>query len=688
MSAAPVVANPAASLLVSLQVHPCSKSSSGDNTNNNIPTNDSTNTNTTTSNRSNKNNTVDETANGIIIMSKDGRRRFKKLRKKASRFHPESDRSGLVSREEWEEVKQTRRLPPASTEDSSSSSAQKDPQWDDFCPWIGLRQTKKRLQEIGKVRDGFDHRVMLKSLYLQQQQQQQKQDQVEQKGDNRKRKRDDPDKRGGGLSIPPFMSVHNPVCVDHLAVLEIQVQGTELSLDDIDAVLTTTNNYQKAVPPSDDAGAGHLRRGMISEGNLIPTEWFQGPRPQSISDVLLYEKPAQPSSKKKSKQSSNTPDGTSPKLEKTLQSMILSPKQMNQEGYPTLMVAPQQDENASNDGRSIAAATTSTTFRKPSSFTLEEARAIVQQAHVSVNDEAFPFVMHPSNRVSSANAAAKNDTIRVFGLDCEMVKTGKGTELGRITLIQYTDDSKDPTNTKNPTPEKRYQVLMDELVLPYPPILDYVTQYSGITAALLKDVTIRLEQIQASLLTFVRPEDILVGHSLENDLVATRWVHPTVVDTAVLFRTNASFKHSLKHLSNVLLKKKIQDGDHHCSEEDAAAALELAIGRAEQGPAFAIHPRDRLFWIPTDKKHNENATVFIGPSQWLQNHITRHPNAMHALTCETIDSPNRKAVLSWLTGPKRRAGLVWANLVVETPEHVKLLGELLVSVTYSSFFFA
>lgn len=638
MSAAPAVANPVVETVKALPINPEVARQVSSSTKQEITARD--------------NNDSTEP-----VMSKEERRRFKKLRKKAAKFRPDSDLSGLVRREEWEEAKETRVVVLAEEEKhNDNKNKDRQPKVDDFCPWIGRRRTKRLLEERDKVRDGFDHRLVLKSLHLQQNHKQLEAEDVETKeGDqSRKRKRDD-SSRNGSFNIPKWVCVHNPVCVDHMAVLEIQIQGKELSVADIAAVLTET---PKGSSLSSSKDKGRVSQPLLPESALISTEWFQGPRPQSISDVLLYEKPNQPSNKK-SKQNSDTSNPA--KLEDTLQAMVLTQQEMKQEGYPIVISEP--------DGEAPTSRLAQGEFRKPSSFSLDEAKTIVKQLHVAVEGEKNLFVMDKPQKTIDGD-------IRVFGLDCEMVKTDAGkTELGRLTLIQYMDSKN--TDTTEVT-EKRYKVVMDELVLPYRPILDYVTQYSGLTAELLKDVTTRLEQIQASLLTLVRPQDILVGHSLENDLIATRWVHTTVVDTAVLFRSNATFKHSLKHLSNCLLKKRIQGGDHHCSEEDAAAALELAIGRAEQGPTFAIHARDRLFWIPTEKKNNEAAVVFIGPSQWLQNHVIRHPNAMHALTCETIDSPNRKAVVSWLTGPKRRAGLVWANLVVATPEHLALLGELLV----------
>jgi RNA exonuclease 1 len=86
-------------------------------------------------------------------------------------------------------------------------------------------------------------------------------------------------------------------------------------------------------------------------------------------------------------------------------------------------------------------------------------------------------------------------------------------------------------------------VMLDELVKPHEAILDYVTEYSGVTAASMDPVTTRLEQIQAALISIVGENDVLVGHSLENDLRALRWVHDKVVDTARVFRAASGRKY-------------------------------------------------------------------------------------------------------------------------------------------------
>jgi hypothetical protein len=122
---------------------------------------------------------------------------------------------------------------------------------------------------------------------------------------------------------------------------------------------------------------------------------------------------------------------------------------------------------------------------------------------------------------------------------------------------------------------------------------------------------------------------------------------------------------ALRHLSAALLGKIIQSNhgeNGHCSEEDAAAALFLAVRRAREGPWFRIKERgdDRFHLLESVQ---EGPLVCIGPSDWLQKHVTPFQSTAHALTCESVTDSNRKAVAAWLTSPKRRAKLVWANLV-------------------------
>lgn len=84
------------------------------------------------------------------------------------------------------------------------------------------------------------------------------------------------------------------------------------------------------------------------------------------------------------------------------------------------------------------------------------------------------------------------------------------------------------------------------------------------------------------LFSHLSPNTPLIGHGLENDMNATRIIHPTIIDTALLFPHPAGlpFRNGLKALMHKHLNRNIQvvvDGkmEGHDSMEDANAAGEL-----------------------------------------------------------------------------------------------------------------
>ncbi|XP_073542434.1 RNA exonuclease 1 homolog isoform X2 [Phyllobates terribilis] len=132
----------------------------------------------------------------------------------------------------------------------------------------------------------------------------------------------------------------------------------------------------------------------------------------------------------------------------------------------------------------------------------------------------------------------------VFALDCEMCYTTKGLELTRVTVINY-----------------QLKVIYDTFVIPDNKIVDYNTRFSGVTEEDLQNTTITLRDVQAVLLSMFSCDSILIGHSLESDLFALKLIHPTVVDTAIVFphRLGLPYKRALRSLMADHLKRIIQD---------------------------------------------------------------------------------------------------------------------------------
>ncbi|XP_046374753.2 RNA exonuclease 1 homolog [Haliotis rufescens] len=149
----------------------------------------------------------------------------------------------------------------------------------------------------------------------------------------------------------------------------------------------------------------------------------------------------------------------------------------------------------------------------------------------------------------------------VYAMDCEMVYTKGGMELARVTVID---------------PESK--PVYETMVKPGFPVIDYNTRFSGITEKDLQDVKTSLRDVQAVLLSLFTDKTILIGHSLESDLISVKIIHNTVVDTSVVFphRLGPPYKRALRNLMVDFLQKIIQDDvGGHDSQEDAVACLQL-----------------------------------------------------------------------------------------------------------------
>ncbi|XP_042900175.1 exonuclease GOR isoform X2 [Parasteatoda tepidariorum] len=154
----------------------------------------------------------------------------------------------------------------------------------------------------------------------------------------------------------------------------------------------------------------------------------------------------------------------------------------------------------------------------------------------------------------------------VYGLDCEMVYTGKGLEVAKVGLVN----------------EEGFTIY-ESFVQPENEILDYCTKYSGITAKDLLGVTTTLHDVQTFLDRLLHSQCILVGHGLEGDLRCLRLTHTKIVDTSVVFPRSDGSKPKLRDLAYEKLKLVVQNdiGGHDCIE-DARTCMALMLNKIKE----------------------------------------------------------------------------------------------------------
>jgi RNA exonuclease 1 len=155
---------------------------------------------------------------------------------------------------------------------------------------------------------------------------------------------------------------------------------------------------------------------------------------------------------------------------------------------------------------------------------------------------------------------------QVIAIDCEMCET------------------EDPlSGTKNPkalcrvsvvNAENSEEVLLDTLVKPIWPVTDYRSRINGITKEHLDSVQFTQRHAQAFLMALCSDETVIVGHAVENDLVALHMEHQCVVDSSLLFQAKDTPTASVSLRDLVMSVMKVEMPDVHDSVNDARRALE------------------------------------------------------------------------------------------------------------------
>jgi RNA exonuclease 1 len=185
----------------------------------------------------------------------------------------------------------------------------------------------------------------------------------------------------------------------------------------------------------------------------------------------------------------------------------------------------------------------------------------------------------PYNTITHGNAP------QAIAIDCEMCETkdpvsGKKDHraLCRISIIDAATD----------------EVLLDTLVKPAWPVVDYRTWINGIAEEHLENVQFTLRHAQAFMLALCSQETVILGHAVNNDLAALRMTHYCVADSSFLFQATDSQTAavSLKALALAVLKEDMPK--KHDSVNDARTALRCLKYYAEhEGNVDAVERIDK-----------------------------------------------------------------------------------------------
>lgn len=222
-------------------------------------------------------------------------------------------------------------------------------------------------------------------------------------------------------------------------------------------------------------------------------------------------------------------------------------------------------------------------------------------------DEAMPLPLRQSNRGRQIRKAVV--------LDCEMVGVqGGANELVSLTAVDFLTG----------------EMIVNSLVKPQQPVVDWRTQIHGISPAglvMARAQGLTLDGWQAAraeLFKHVDQDTVLIGQSLQYDLESLHIRHAGVVDSAILaseavFGSKGKPRYwglGLKDICSELLGLKIREGaplaasNVHEGLEDVLAAREVVLYCLEQPKEFNTWAKGKRnsFWIAPSRKNRRGKT--------------------------------------------------------------------------------
>ncbi|XP_078317997.1 uncharacterized protein LOC111120909 isoform X2 [Crassostrea virginica] len=223
-------------------------------------------------------------------------------------------------------------------------------------------------------------------------------------------------------------------------------------------------------------------------------------------------------------------------------------------------------------------------------------RTLLLLSTAQLMQEKYPLPVQYSNvntmdfKFTKDNYSPVDERSPMFGLDCEMCLTvARRLELTRISIVN-----------------EKLEVLYDTFVKPHNRIINYLTEFSGITKAILDPVTTRLSDVQKKIRELLPANAIICGQSLGGDLRAIKMYHPYVIDTSCIYNLSgrSGMKTGLKRLTEMFVKETIQEGTKgHNSVEDAKATMKLVQHKLKHNVNYGDV---RMGWTVANPDPEEN----------------------------------------------------------------------------------
>ena len=203
-----------------------------------------------------------------------------------------------------------------------------------------------------------------------------------------------------------------------------------------------------------------------------------------------------------------------------------------------------------------------------------------------------------------------------IAIDCEMCET-RDPVTGKVDTKALCRLSIVDADTPNGP------VLLDTLVRPKWPVVDYRTWINGISADSLANVEFTLDHAQAFMDALCSDQTIIVGHAVHNDLAALKLDHGCVVDTAMLYShaaiatadegngegsSSGGLTPSLRNLAHGVLGGR-EMPEVHDSVNDARVALACAQYYVDMGGK--VNTIDKVY-KRSDRPNNNSSSSTPG----------------------------------------------------------------------------